>query len=92
MNSHGTLYINGETRTCELLYSYLNYTGFSNTTQDITFFQSAIPDPYKPKAKVLTSGTYPTIHIWIDNEGDIYARSSIQASSVNMIFSAVWHY
>jgi len=88
--TYGTLYVNKETRTCELRYT----RKFSSASAD-TFYEwhsSAIPYTYQPSSQV--QGSFNHVgSIYVDVVGAIGGKFSIGWSSERTVIGTVmWHY
>ena len=90
--TNGTLYVNGETRTCELHYSKTNvaFTSANTWTFVETVSQIANYPPVDNNNYYITAN--PTIITRVYATGSIQARNTVISGSATVQFNAMWHY
>lgn len=90
--TNGTLYVNGETRVCELHYSKTNVAFSSADTWTFVETVSQIAN-YPP---VDNNNYYinanPNILTRVYASGSIQARSTVTSGGATVQFNAMWHY
>lgn len=90
--TNGTLYVNGETRVCELHYSKANVAFSSADTWTFveTVSQIANYPPVDNNNYYISAN--PNILTRVYASGSIQARSTVVSGGATVQFNAIWHY
>lgn len=90
--TNGTLYVNGETRTCELHYSKTDVAFSSADTWTFveTVSQIANYPPVDNNNYYISAN--PNILTRVYASGSIQARSTVTSGGATVQFNAMWHY
>ena len=90
--TNGTLYVNGDTRTCELRYLK---SGVALTSANTWIFVETVSQianyPPVDNANFYICGN-PSVLARVYTTGSIQARCSVTADSATVQFNAMWHY
>ena len=90
--TNGTLYVNGETRVCELHYSKTNVSFSSADTWTFVETVSQIAN-YPPTGNNnYYISANPNILTRVYASGSIQARSTVASGGATVQFNAMWHY
>lgn len=88
--SNGTLYVNGETRTCELHYS----TSKGFTTANTWTFMETITEisNYPPTTTLYAQGSAEPVIARLFDTGSIQALCRNANTTISVTFNLMWHY
>ena len=89
--TNGTLYVNGDTRTCELHYAKSIAFSSANTWTFVeTVSEIAAYPPVDNNTFVQCSNSNIIARVYAS--GSIQAQSTVVSGSASVGFSAMWHY